>query len=158
MSTEQIAFDALTRALAKAIGLPEAVPSADGIFRLEIDGTLLSVVRDHGSIVMYAALGTLPQDHARAEAARAMLLSANVLFRGTGGATLGAAPEDGTVSLCWQSFMPALSEGDFITAVEHFLTLADHWAKRLENPSAFAENEEPGAAHAPRPDNTWTSV
>jgi hypothetical protein len=137
MSTvDTSAFAALTAALAKEIGIPEAVPSSDGIFRLEMDGIPLSCIRQGASILLYSSLGNLPDDPAQAEAARILLLSANVLFRGTGGASLGIRPEDGMVILCWKAPMQSMSEGEFLTNVENFLNFAEHWTKRLENVEA----------------------
>ena len=156
MSTvDTSAFAALTAALAKEIGIPDAAPSSDGIFRLEVGGIPLSCIRQGASILLYSSLGNLPADPAQAEAARILLLSANVLFRGTGGASLGVAPEDGMVTLCWKSPMQGMSEGEFVASVEDFLNLADNWAKRLENveaaPAAKAEQALP-------PVGSWTAV
>ena len=156
MSTvDTSAFAALTEALAKGIGIPEAVPSADGVFRLEVEGIPLSCIRQGASILLYAALGNLPDDPAKAEAARLLLLSANVLFRGTGGAALGAAPEDGMVTLCWKARMQGMNDGEFIAAVEHFLNLAEHWTKRLENVEAAPAAQTDQAVP---PVSSWTAV
>ena len=156
MSTvDASAFAVLTAALAKEIGIPDAAPSSDGIFRLEVEGIPLSCIRQGASILLYSSLGNLPGDPAQAEAARILLLSANVLFRGTGGASLGVAPEDGMVTLCWKAPMQSMSEGEFLAGVEHFLNLAEHWGKRLEKveaaPAAQADQAVPRA-------DSWTAV
>lgn len=130
-SSFETRFAMLTNALGKAAGIPDAAPGADGVFRMEIGEKPLSVIRQGEGIVLYCALGNLPADADAANRVRAALLSANVLYRETYGACLGAAPEDRVVTLCFQTPMHSVTEEGFVRIVENFLTLAELWEKRL---------------------------
>ncbi len=143
-SSHETAFSLLIAALGKSLGLDGAVPE-DGLFRLEAGGRPLSIVRQGDAATLYCSLGTLPRDKAEADELRAVLLSANVLYRGTYGACLGVAPEDGVITLCYQTVMHAVTEEGFVRIVENFLTLVEHWEKRLEEVSA-APSPESGTA------------
>lgn len=149
-------FGSLIKALAKEIGIPEAAVSGDGIFRVEIEDMPLSIINTGEYALLYSSLGSLPVDKAAAESARVLLLSGNVLFRGTGGPALGVAPEDGAITLCWQITLQGLSEMNFLEKVENFLDVAHEWAARLDN--AEKAGAGPQSASTPPADGSWTSV
>lgn len=140
---DHVSFATLTSALGKELGFDEAVASEDGFFRLEIDGLPVTIFRREGAISLYSAVGSLPLDAEEAAKIGAMLLHANALFRGTGEACLGVAAEDNTVTLCWQTRMQGLGEGDFVQSFENFLRLAVYWAERVKNPDDTPEEAAP---------------
>jgi hypothetical protein len=93
-------------------------------------------------------LGALPEDYLAAVRIKDALLSANVLYRGTYGACLGVAPEDGAITLCFQIDMHAVTEQGFVQMVNNFDKLAQMWVARLDEIAA-ADPENTGAAAKP---------
>lgn len=148
-STAEKNFSILIEALGMSAGVPGVTPGTDGVFRMEAGDRLLSIIPQGDSAVLFCSLGRLPAEREKADAVRTALLSANVLYRGSFGACLGAAPEDGVVSLCFQTPMHAITAQGFVSLVENFLTLADLWEKRLEELAAdTAQAGTPAAGEA----------
>ena len=144
MSTpEQVSFAVLIAALVNELGFDGADSEDEDFFRFTIGEMPFTIFRKGAMVMCYSALGTMPNDPEEAASLSAMLLSANALFRGTGEACIGVTAEDGTITLCWQSRMRGLSEGDFLGAVENFVKLADYWTDRIAN------LEKPGAGDTP---------
>jgi hypothetical protein len=124
-------FALLVEALGQAAGEPDAAPGADGVFRFQFEGRPFCLLPRGDSVLFYAAVGALPEDPQEADHVRIGLLSANVLFRDTFGACLGALPEDGTVCLSCLIPMNALTGLGFVRAADNFARLAGIWEERL---------------------------
>ncbi|MDR2892627.1 MAG: type III secretion system chaperone [Deltaproteobacteria bacterium] len=155
-ANDGVLFSSLIGAIAKDIGIPEAAASPDGIFRLEVEGTPLSIMQRGESILLYTSLGSLPTDEVSANAIRNVLLGANVLFQETRGATFGIVPEDGAIVLCWQTPMQGLGDADFIKMTEAFFILVEDWMKRLDE--VISQPEQMKTAVATMTNPSWTSV
>jgi hypothetical protein len=155
--TNENIFAYLVAALGKAAGVADLAAPEDGIIRMEVDEYPLSIIRQGATVILYSSPGVLPSDAGAAERMRALLLSANVLYRGTYGACLGLAPEDGVISLCHQVQLHGLTEEAFISAVENYLTLAEHWVKRLEECAAAPVNADAPQAEDPY-QGSWMRV
>ncbi len=149
MSTpDHVSFAALTAALAKELGFEDAVSAEEDYFRFEVGDVPITIFRNGAAVMLYSALGALPADEEEAAAVSAMLLHANALYRGTGEACLGVTAEDKLVTLCWQTRMGGLAEGDFLISVENFIKLADYWADKIANPASMYTEESVDQAPA----------
>ena len=142
-SSQETTFSLLIAALGKAAGVEGIAPGEGGVCRMEVGERPLSIIRQGDSALLYTALGALPGDDAAAARVRAELLSANVLYRGTYGACLGVAPEDGMITVCYQTPMHSVTGEGFALLVENFINLADMWEKRLAGIAAGEERPAP---------------
>jgi hypothetical protein len=152
--TNETTFAYLIAALGKAAGVADLAAPDDAIVRMEVDGQPVSIIRQGETAILYCSPGVLPADANTAERVRTLLLSANVLYRGTHGACLGLSPEDGIISLCYQFPLHGVTEGAFVSAVENYLALAEHWVKRLEDCATVSTETAPTEIEA-TPSNSW---
>lgn len=148
------AFAAFMRRFLEMMGVDGGEVGEDGVFGLAVgDGeACFELSPDGRSIVMYAALGPLPAG--REDAVGQELLKANLLFRETEGATIGAT-ESGEVLL--QRSMPfVVAETDFERFVENvadFFAQTEKWSAFLVNagePSSNGEDKGGGPARGMR--------
>ena len=144
-SAHEKSFAILTAALGNAVGVPDAVPGADGVFRMEAGERPVSIIPQGEAMVLYTSLGDLPEDEERAMTICRSLLGANVLYRGTYGGSLGVM-EEGTISFCFQTPMHSVTEEGFVSLVENFITIADLWAERVAGMIAALPEYQAGAS------------
>ena len=88
-------FAELLDGLSQVIGLPDLRPDESGYLCLMMEEghALQFQLNPHtGELTMFSSLGQLGSEHR--PAVNDHLLSANLFWRGTGGATIGVDPED----------------------------------------------------------------
>ena len=119
-------YEELTAALAAKFGI-EGLVREDGVCSVEIDGMIVSLVHieDADALALHGIVGDPPPESEGRFGA--MLLQANNMFQGTGGATLSQDPQSKEYALQRQ-FPLALLDADSLAAeLEKFVNLLEHW-------------------------------
>lgn len=142
---KNMAYEELTDALAAKLGI-EGMIREDGVCSVEIDGMIVSLVHvgDADAMALHGIVGDPPPE---AEGRfGAMLLQANHMFKGTGGATLSQDPESKEYALQRQ-FPLALLDADSLAAeLEKFVDSLERWKGVLAD---FRPIEEKASAMEP---------
>ena len=146
--------DAFGRILAEfghAIGLDDLALDDEGYAALAIDDKLIvNLEREPNGerVLLYCAVG---EPAGTPIEAYAMLLEANYLGRGTGGATLGLSPDSDMIVLSLFVPLASLDLPGFTRTIEMFITVAEQWAARMPYLGAGGDrvDEKPGAAELP---------
>lgn len=131
---------------AQRVGLKGLTPDDEGCVYLQFDEMVVcfSEVPDAASVAIYAPVGVLPPQ-ANAQLLT-LLMRANYLGRGTGGATLSQA-EDGNTILLHQVVPLAVLDGEtFANMIEKFVNVVGQWHVNLQNFRPIAEALERKAA------------
>ncbi|MBX9742120.1 MAG: type III secretion system chaperone [Chthoniobacterales bacterium] len=143
-------FNDLLRDLGKSVGLPDLKPSSDGLCSLRFDDRVtidLECSEERGALIFSSIVGTLLPY--QASKVYPELLEANLLWVGTGGATLGVDPATLSVFMCYQEKMEGMEFTRFQDLLKGFSDTALFWNKRLlENPEDGSEAIPPGAEQA----------
>lgn len=120
-------------------------PDGDGIVHAGIDGTVsLSLAERNGTLVIWAEIGTLPEDEGEANKVMKLLLDANFMGQGTDGGTMSLLDKQiihyhKTVSL------EGLDPDGFHEELEVFLGASLQWRHALlESPSDEVDDFQPG--------------
>lgn len=137
-------FTRLIRDLIAEIGLPPAGEVASPV-ELTVDDFTLVLSTDARSegedIVLYAGLGTVPA--ARELEVYRVLLEANLLWSGTGNATLGVNSATREAMLCHRLPIAELTGGTLAALCGRFIEIARGWRNAIESAA-----EADGAASA----------
>ena len=123
-------FKELVAAFAAKFGI-EGLDGADGVAELDVEGIRVELLDDpqSRSIFACAEIGLPPPDANGAFGA--MMLQANFLLRGTGGATLCQNPETGTYALV-RPFPQALTDVEsFAAGLESLANQTENWRRVL---------------------------
>lgn len=137
-------------------GLAEKVGIRDGIefddeerCLLEFDGmnVVIQGVDAAHAVAFIAPVGEPPPE--QSERLYRMLLEANHIFEGTGGATLSVNPDGGYVYLCQQLDARSLDVDEFVKALEQFLNALEAWRTLVSDYRARPADAEAGAADGP---------
>ena len=123
-------FKELIAGFAAKFGI-EGLDGADGVAELDVEGIRVELLDDpqSRSIFACAEIGHPPPDANGAFGA--MMLQANFLLRGTGGATLCQNPETGTYALV-RPFPQALTDIEsFAAGLESLVNQVENWRKAL---------------------------
>lgn len=123
-------FKELIAGFAAKFGI-EGLDGADGVAELDVEGIRVELLDDpqSRSIFACAEIGCPPPDANGAFGA--MMLQANFLLRGTGGATLCQNPETGTYALV-RPFPQALTDVEsFAACLESLVNQVENWRKAL---------------------------
>ena len=123
-------FKDLIAGFAAKFGI-EGLDGADGVAELGVEGIRVELLDDpqSRSIFACAEIGRPPPDANGAFGA--MMLQANFLLRGTGGATLCQNPETGTYALV-RPFPQALTDVEsFAAGLESLANQTENWRKVL---------------------------
>lgn len=143
-------FNDLLKDLGKSVGLPDLKPSSDGLCSLRFDDRVtidLECSEERGALIFSSIVGTLLPY--QAEKIYPELLEANLLWVGTGGATLGVDPATLSVFMCYQEKIDGMEFLRFQDLLKGFSDTALFWNKRLlENPEGGEESAPPGAQAA----------
>ncbi len=141
------ACEALLSEVAAEIGLDDLSLDADGRAGVVVEGTT-TVLMQHNerdeTLVAYSIVGPLPAN-ARS-AAIELLLAANLLWRGTGGATLGLDQEDDTVLLAQRMAVGTTRPQELATVLKELADMAGEWRDILSNLAARSDGAEPQPA------------
>lgn len=135
------AYTALLEDTCRHLGVAEPAPVIDSGM-LNIDGVdVYFDLRDvplAPNVVIYAQLGAVPPE-APAEVLR-NLLEANLLWAGTGGATIGLHPDTHMAVLAYSMPFEGLTGESLAVALPQFATIAAFWRRFLDG----AENGQTG--------------
>lgn len=140
------AADRLLAALGLQVGITDLGLDDAGCCVLSFDSTVVNFEADEEThrLFLYADVGDAPLH--LTEALYRDLLAANLLWRGTGGATLSLDDTRRRFVLAHAVPVDRISDADFVETVERFADIAETWARRV------AEIEtHPDAEIAPLP-------
>ena len=138
----------LIQSFSKRIGIEL---DADGVCAFEADGLAVTVheLRELEAVALIGDLGEPPPE--RLEGLYQVMLEANHLFGGTGGATLSRDPATGRFALCRTLAGASLTSDGLYAEVERFVSTMEVWARNIADfrraPSSDNEVEamRPGA-------------
>ena len=105
------------------------------VLNMDYDGAL-------DLLTLYCRLGTIAPD--RVDTVYPLLLEANVLWAGTGGATLGVIPGDRSVVLAYQEKAAAIDGQRFENLLTGLVDVAEFWMKLIEDRSQDAPEASAG--------------
>ena len=124
-------FDDAVEALGRRLGVDLYVQ--DGVCQVEVDDMTVAVhqIDEIGGFCLLGEIGELPP--LNAEAVMSALLTANHLFRGTGGATISRDPDSGKLFLCLYE-RPELLDGDRMYEMfGRFVDTLEVWRSTVAN-------------------------
>ncbi len=130
-------FKNLLRDLGTSVGLPDLKPSNDGLCSLRFDDRVtidLEFNEETGALIFSSIVSTLLPY--QTEKVYPELLEANLLWAGTGGATLGVDPATFSVFMCYQEKMEGMEFLRFQELLKGFSDVALFWNKRLQQGEA----------------------
>ncbi|MBV8392259.1 MAG: type III secretion system chaperone [Alphaproteobacteria bacterium] len=148
---DQGTFGQILTAFGRSIGLQDLELDGEGYAALAVDDKLivnLERAPDGEQVLLYCAVG---KPGGTPLEAYAMLLEANYLGRGTGGATLGLASDSDMIVLSQFVPLASLDLPGFARAMEMFITVAEQWSARMPHLGSdiLGADEKPGAAEQP---------
>jgi hypothetical protein len=138
-------FNELLKDLGKSVGLPDLKPSNEGLCSLRFDDRVtidLEANEETGALIFSSIVGTLLPY--QTEKFYPELLEANLLWAGTGGATLGVDPATLSVFMCYQEKMEGMEFLRFQELLKGFSDTALFWNQRLAGSEA-AGSKLPGS-------------
>lgn len=135
--------EGLLKAVAGQAGITGFELDESGCCALSFDGIVVNFEADEDSLklFLYADVGEAPAG--LPEALYRRLLEANLLWRGTGGATLSLDTAAQRFVLAHGLPVDHTSEADFLATVETFVNIVEAWRKRI----AEAAHEAPAAGN-----------
>jgi hypothetical protein len=125
-------FENLLKELGASVGLPDLKPSEDGFCSLRFDDRVtidLECNEEAEALIFSSIVGTVPPK--QEEQVYIELLEANLLWSGTGGATLGVDPETASIFMCYQEKMEGMKFLRFQELLKGFSDRALFWNKSL---------------------------
>lgn len=126
-------FDNLLKDLGNNIGLPDLKPSGKGLCSLRFDDKVTIDLECHeqsGVLTFSCIVGTVAEHEAAAFYPQ--FLEANLLWGGTGGATLGVDRTTMNVFLCYQEHLEEMDFPRFQQLLKGFSDTALFWYQRLQ--------------------------
>ena len=119
-------YEELTTALAAELGI-EGLVREDGICSVEIDGMIVSLVHveEADALALHGLIGDPPPE--AEDRFNAMLLKANHMFQGTGGATLSQDPQTREYALQRQFPLALMDAATLSTELEKFVNSLERW-------------------------------
>ena len=126
----------LMRALGEEIGIPGLALDDAGCCSLDFDGTVVNFELAAASrqLFLYANIGEISA--AAGAGLYQRLLDANLLWKGTAGATLALDQSGNRVVMQQAVAVEHVSDADFKAMVEAYVAVAEEWAKRVEEAAA----------------------
>jgi len=125
-------FNHLLQDLGKSVGLSELQASKEGLCSLRFDDRItvdMECSQDKGVLIFSSIVGALLPEQSKDF--HPQLLEANLLWSGTGGATLGVDPVTQSVFLCYQEKMKDLKFLRFQELLKGFSNVALFWNQHL---------------------------
>lgn len=142
MSTNH--FNHLISEFSKAIGLPELLTNDEGYYCFLLEDDLVIHI-DHDSdssmTKFFIQLGQIRSTNR--DAVMADMLDANVLWRGTGGATLGLDSVSGIVTLAYQESVMHMAYSRFEAILVLLISNSKIWMDRISSEPAVQSDSEP---------------
>lgn len=125
------AYVGLIEAFGSSIGLPDVRTDRDGHCALSFDAVVVhfQYVGEDDSITLLSRLGIANKD--RIEGVYALLLTANMFWRGARGCTLSLEQGTTTVFIGERRPRATLTDASFSTWVGHFVDTAEYWTSHL---------------------------
>ncbi|MBX9742170.1 MAG: type III secretion system chaperone [Chthoniobacterales bacterium] len=126
-------FNHLLKDLGNNIGLPDLQASGEGFCSLRFDDKITIDLESHeesGVLTFSSIVGTLSEHEA--DAFYPQLLEANLLWGGTGGATLALEKATLNVFLCYQEHLEGMDFLRFQQLLKGFSDTALFWHQRLQ--------------------------
>lgn len=125
-------FNKLLKDLGTNIGYADLQANSKGLCSLRFDDRLTIDLEcdEKRDILLLSSLIGIIKDQQK-EKIYAEMLEANLLWAGTGGATLGVDPGTLTVFLCHQQRLQGMSFPEFQKLVKEFSSTSLYWNKRL---------------------------
>jgi hypothetical protein len=148
MSLEHI--NELLQELGKNIGLPDLKANDEGLCSLRFDDRVtidLEANKETGALIYSSLVATLVPH--QTEKFYPEILEANLLWVGTGGATLGVDPATLNVFMCYQEKLEGMEYLRFQDLLKGFSDVALFWNKRINEGTNF--DEKPPGAPADKP-------
>ena len=126
-------FEEIINGFAQRFGIEGLAPSEEGSVLLDIDGMAVELLHDAdaGNVLICAEIGDPPPEGEKHFAE--MLLRANFLFQGTGGATFAQNPESKAYALIRPFALAGLDLEDFCAQVGKFVDGLERWRQLLED-------------------------
>ena len=147
-------YQTLIRELSSELGVPDMHADESGYVALNIDELEIHLQydKDQNRIVLFTRLSEVSVD--RAAETYGLLLSANLFWQGTDGATFSIDFDTGRVFLADRQTLDGLTREALEKWLEGFVNIASYWLKRLASIEAggdlLADDAEqadlPGAA------------
>lgn len=108
--------------------------SVDGVCSVEIDDMAVSIreIDAIGGFCFLGEIGKLPDSYER-EAVMSALLTANHLFKGTGGATISLDPDTGGIFLCLYERLDLLDGDRVLEIFNRFIDALEVWRDTIAN-------------------------
>ena len=125
-------FQRLIKMFGEHIGVPCLEPHPQGLCSLRFDDRVtidLEYNEEQDALLISSLVGVLKQKESKLFYDE--LLEANLLWGGTGGATIGVDPASLTVFLCYQEPLKGISLEQFQQLVKRFSDTALFWNQRL---------------------------
>lgn len=117
-------------------------PDADGIVHAGLDGAVsLSIAERNGTLVMWAEIGTLPEDEGEANRVMKLLLDANFMGRGTDGGTLSLLDKQ-IIHYHKTMSLEGMDQDGFHDELEVFLGASLQWQRALQESAPDAAEDE----------------
>lgn len=147
-------YQALIRELAGALGVPDMRADESGYVALTIDAQEIHLQydEDQDQILLFTRLSTVSVD--RAAETYGLLLSANLFWQGSGGATFSIDFDTGRVFLANRQALACVTLEVLEKWLEGFAEITLYWLKRLTIIAAGGDllTDEAQEAIAPEPD------
>lgn len=148
-------LNALLSDFYRKVGLADFVVNEDDYYCFTIDDSLLLELKYHpqsGVVDFFVQLGLI--DPAKKDEILIEILDANVLWRGTGGVTLGQDSTTGMVTLAYQENVEHMSSTRFEQIIETVLISAEYWAGRVAGADR-ADTDPIVSSRGSAPDPLW---
>ncbi len=129
MDQNQEKFDALLTHLAQTLGLGEVDKASENVCSFGSENMYVTLIHQHDTLIYMTNVGNIPMGSAAAQI-KDILLSANVLYRGTRGGTLGVE-ETGIISYCYQCSLAELTNESFLVILENYMSVAKKWTEHI---------------------------
>ena len=138
-------YKELMAAFAENIGIEE-LPIVDGATSLDVDDMRVEVIHDEKAdgVLLGGIIGEPPPEGQGLF--NSMLLQANFLFQGTGGATIGQNPETKEYALMRNFSLKDLDAAAFSEALGNFVNELERWRGLLADFQPIGEEIEKNAA------------
>jgi hypothetical protein len=137
-------FETLLSDLGKSVGLPNLKPSKEGLCSLRFDDKVtidMEASEETGALIFSSIVGTLAPY--QTEEFYPLILEANLLWAGTGGATLGVDPATLSVFMCYQEKLEGMEFMRFQDLLKGFSDTALFWNKKVTEGSTSSDEKAP---------------
>ena len=124
-------FEDAVESLGHRLGVDLSVQ--EGVCHVEVDGMAVEMhqIDEIGGFCLLGEIGELPPTNA--EEVMKALLTANHLFKGTGGATISRNPDTGNLFLCLYERLELLDGGRVYEIFGRFVDTLEVWRDTVAN-------------------------